>query len=328
MIYVMCPAHIKTGGTELLHQLVYQLGKLNKEAQIVYTGVMDGKDPMPEAFSEYIDGYLYSENIEDNPSNILVVSEVACNQLAKYHYIKKYIWWLSVDNYTARNGFLGRMKIQGFRTAVSLLLKGKITHLNKYVHLADLHLCQSYYAIDFVKRLGVAKDKIAYLSDYINDIYTTNKYDKDNKSRINYVLYNPSKGFNFTKKLIESAPELHWKPLQNMTTEQVMNLMRESKVYIDFGNHPGKDRFPREAAMSGCCIITGMRGSAAFFEDVRIPKEFKFDENEQFVENKIIAKINECLNDYDSVQTKFDSYRAFIRSEKQKFIEDVNEIFL
>ena len=51
-----------------------------------------------------------------------------------------------------------------------------------------------------------------------------------------------------------------------MTPEQVVDLMSESKVYIDFGNHPGKDRIPREAVINGCCVITGVRGSARFKE--------------------------------------------------------------
>lgn len=55
--------------------------------------------------------------------------------------------------------------------------------------------------------------------------------------------------------------------------------MSKSKVYIDFGNHPGKDRIPREAAISGCIVITGKRGAAAFAEDVCIPETYKFDES-------------------------------------------------
>ena len=327
MIYVMCPANIKTGGTELLHQLVYQLMKQGKEARIVYSGYKSGESPMPYAFKEYIDNYLLPENIEDNERNVLVVSEVECEYLAQYSKMKKYIWWLSVDNYVARDGFLGRMKVQGLKTAVSLLLKGKIIHLRKYIKLADRHLCQSYYAIEYVKSLGVPQNKIFYLSDYINDMYIENEETIDRDSKKKYVLYNPAKGIVFTKRLIAKAPDIDWKPLKNMTTEQVAKLMQKSMVYIDFGNHPGKDRIPREAAISGCCIITGRKGSAAFVEDVKIPDTFKFDENETNVENKVISKIRECLNDYSSINSEFDSYRDYIRNEKNKFSEDVDKIF-
>ena len=30
---------------------------------------------------------------------------------------------------------------------------------------------------------------------------------------------------------------------ENLTTKQVKELLLKSKVYIDFGNHPGKDRY-------------------------------------------------------------------------------------
>ena len=33
--------------------------------------------------------------------------------------------------------------------------------------------------------------------------------------------------------------------LIGMTTEEMRSCMSKSKVYIDFGNHPGKDRIPR-----------------------------------------------------------------------------------
>jgi len=43
------------------------------------------------------------------------------------------------------------------------------------------------------------------------------------------------------------------------------------KLYVDFGKHPGKDRMPREAAVHGCCIITGRRGAAGNPFDIPIP---------------------------------------------------------
>ena len=45
------------------------------------------------------------------------------------------------------------------------------------------------------------------------------------------------------------AQDLRWVPLIGMTTEEMRSCMSKSKVYIDFGNHPGKDRIPREAAI-------------------------------------------------------------------------------
>ena len=98
-------------------------------------------------------------------------------------------------------------------------------------------------------------------------------------------------------------------------------------MYIDFGNHPGKDRFPREAAMCGCCVITGKRGSARYFEDVPVADEFKFDENNKSLE-KIISKIRCCLDDYENQVIKFEKYRDMIKGEYDVFQKDVKKIFI
>ena len=41
MIYVLCPADVKTGGTELLHQLVKTLTDVKVPAGIVYTEISE-----------------------------------------------------------------------------------------------------------------------------------------------------------------------------------------------------------------------------------------------------------------------------------------------
>ena len=54
-----------------------------------------------------------------------------------------------------------------------------------------------------------------------------------------------------------------------MTEREVEDCLSQAKVYIDFGGHPGKDRIPREAALCGCCVVTGRRGAAG--NDVEVP---------------------------------------------------------
>lgn len=148
-----------------------------------------------------------------------------------------------------------------------------------------------------------------------------------NKQKSNKVLYNPKKGYRFTKRIIKRANDLEWVPIKNLTTTQVKELLLQSKVYIDFGNHPGKDRFPREAAMCGCVIITGKRGSAKFCEDVPIDDVFKFKDSRKNI-NKIVTKIKECLNNYDTKNKKFENYRNYIKGEKEQFKKDIDTIFV
>ena len=48
-------------------------------------------------------------------------------------------------------------------------------------------------------------------------------------------------------------------------------------IYIDFGHHPDKERLPREAAIHGCIVITGLCGSAANSQDVPLPNYLKLN---------------------------------------------------
>lgn len=329
-VYVLCPPYVKTGGTELLHQLVHQINSLGGNAFIVYQAKSKEDAHVSKAFSIYINNFLVPEQIDDNENNLLIVPEIYCYLLNRFCHIKKAVWWLSVDNFLLFDGgFKGRIQQRGFFKGVLGALHGltRQEFHNSYglLHNADMHLCQSYYAIDFLAKLGITKN-ILYLSDYINDVYIENSSKIDLNKKDDIVLYNPKKGFEFTRKLIEQGKDIHWVAIQGMTTEEVQDLMRRSKVYIDFGNHPGKDRIPREAAMSFCCVITGKRGSAAFSEDVPIPEMYKFDDNDKQI-NNIIKLICSCVKNYDSRINDFTEYRQFILGEKQKFTDDIKTIF-
>ena len=111
-----------------------------------------------------------------------------------------------------------------------------------------------------------------------------------------------------------------------MTTQEVVQLVRSAKVYIDFGNHPGKDRIPREAAIGGCIVITGKKGSAAFEEDVPIPNKYKFDE-EKNTNVEIIETLKFALANYEEEQKLFKNYINVISEEKNEFIEDIRSVF-
>lgn len=330
-IYVLCPLGIKTGGPELLHQLVYQINKETKEYHAVIAYNFVGKQKRVKEFEKYIgNNWINVNEIEDTKDNILIIPETSISFFDKYKNLKKYIWWLSVDNYLLGSSFKYRLENIGLLNAIYAKFKGYIKDYSSQIKQADLNLCQSFYAVDFVKNMGIPKKKIAYLSDYINDLYIKD-IKKNNKShRSNIVLYNPKKGYTFTKKLIKYCQDRKcnwkWVPLINMTNAEVKSYLENCKVYIDFGNHPGKDRFPREAAISGCCIITGKKGAAAYYEDVPIPDQYKFqDIKDNF--DSIYKKINECVNNYTTNIEDFSKYRNFILSEKSEFINDCKFIF-
>lgn len=159
------------------------------------------------------------------------------------------------------------------------------------------------------------------VTDYLNRAHL-NRVDS-HIPREKIIAYNPLKGFNITSALMRRFPELNFVPIRNMTPDEVSNLLQRSMIYIDFGQHPGKDRFPREAAMAGCCIITGRRGSAANAVDVPIPSRFKIDECDYDFESRVGSLIEEVFSNYDAVNSSFDSYRNVIKREPELFNDQV-----
>ena len=189
-----------------------------------------------------------------------------------------------------------------------------------------IHFVQSEYARLFVKINGVPDYKIYMVEDYLNQAFLSKAAQVDLSRKENFVAYNPKKGFEVTQLLIKLALDIAWRPIQNMTPEQVQELLAAAKVYIDFGNHPGKDRIPREAAISGCVVITGKRGAANNDVDINIPEEFKFDES---ITNpqQVIEKIREVFDNFSAAHEKQADYRARILDDKNRFAREVADAF-
>jgi hypothetical protein len=98
--------------------------------------------------------------------------------------------------------------------------------------------------------------------------------------------------------------------------------MTQSKIYIDFGHHPGKDRFPREAASCGCLIITSFEGSAQFFNDVTIDPKYKFNNIDGV--SDLIKDIFENFSDHFD---NFGLYRKMIADEKEVFYKQIKNTY-
>jgi hypothetical protein len=339
-VYIYCPAGVVTGGIELLHQLSDLLNRKGVDAYIVYLG----REPheIPSEYKSY--QVKTTEHIIDEADNLIVYYEAGMIISEIQSTIKKaqiLFWWLSIDNYfkgskhiislTDHFQFdkLNTLKIIASRVN-NLIMKRRNYFKNNisFAHqLSDkriIHAYQSEYARVFLDNRGIKT--LVPLKDYIN-IDHTNISSMDNKEdREDIILYNPKKGLQFTKKIIAQTPDLNWIPIENMTRLEVVDLMKKSKLYVDFGNHPGKDRLPRECAMNRCCIITGSRGAAYYFEDIAIDAEYKFDEKTARIDD-IALKIRSILSNYSTEIDKFDNYRSKILTEKNEFEEQVYTLF-
>jgi len=312
-IYVGCPAARATGGPTLTHQLCYKLNEHGYNAKMYYYHRKAGVDPVHPRYKSFNNEHVL--RIPDSENSFVIAPETNTNMLKPLKKVQKVIWWMSVDNYFDKFLKSRRNKVLN----IMGLLKLNIDRTDL------LHFVQSQYAYEFLLNRGIDKNRIYYLSDYLNDIFIRNAV-LSNVEKENYVLYNPKKGYEFTRKIIEAAPHIQWKPLENLSPEEMLQWLKKSKVYIDFGNHPGKDRIPREAAICGCCVITGKKGSAKNNEDVKIPEGYKFDGIYANIPN-IIDKINNVLDDYDKYTCQFDEYRQIILNEENRFDKDVYETF-
>ena len=327
IIYVLCPHMVLSGGPELLHQLVFYLNSSGVESYITYYGYKPERG-VPVEYSHYADDFIVFPNINDSEENIVVIPEIRSYFIKDIRNAKKVFWWMSVDNYflsqCLRLDIIKLGIIKGIHKWIQRKCMVVFDGSPRYLPLRKfpndiIHLVQSEYAAEFLRKNHIYD--FLFLTDYINDdFFSYPRYSE----KENVVVYNPRKGKRFTERLIRYCPDITFIPLENLSRKEMIATISKAKVYIDFGNHPGKDRIPREAAVLGCCIITGKRGSASNCIDVPIPSAYKFDQS-IFSLRKIKNTLERCLFHYDECIGDFDGYVSIIKSEKTEFIKQIEQ---
>lgn len=310
-IYVACPGNSVTGGPEALHQLADSLLAQGIDASIIYYP-FESEFKTPDVYKHY---RVKTSKLSEVTKNDLVVIPETRTRLAKSVPTENIaIWWLSIDHYygypLSHPTFNQRFN-HFFR-----ILKGRKLSLSRMKHY--IHLAQSDYASEHLSKNGLKSLK---LTDYLGESHLT-KSDQT-LSRVNQIAFNPKKGLRFTSALRSNLPDLKFIPIENMTSTEVKELLAASKLYMDFGNHPGTDRLPREAAVAGCCIVTGLQGSAAFASDVAIPGRFKIDESQENFIESFKTVVDEVFSDFENVSGEFDHYRHSIRQGRETFFKEV-----
>lgn len=294
-IYIACLKNLVTGGIELLHQLCHEL---NTYADIdAYIWFEDEKDAIiPEPYKKY--GNIVAINSRPSKDTVLIFPESWAKMLnedmfkdyTKVLYLESVYWY---EHWIPKEQYL------------------------KFPE-GTIFLSQSWYAYTWLKeKTGL---EAIMVTDYLNDEYMSADLSKPRKRQ---VLYNPKKGLEVTKRIMVELPNEKFIPIANMSVSEVKALMEESMLYIDFGNHPGKDRIPREAAMCGCCVITNRKGSADNLIDVPIPSEYKF--HECFMD-LAISQMKFVLDNYNGCKYDFDDYREVIKNEKGWFKKGVEKL--
>jgi len=330
-IFIFNASNAKPGGCEGLYQLEDKLLKLGHDAYMVF--IPSSENPVPDIFKKY--NVKIAQEVEDDKDNVLITPECWISKLTPYKNIQKAIYWLSVEHaertisttaLSTNSKYPKLKKIPGLRKTYTTLYK-----FFKTINFKDenlLHLAPCAYPIDYLQKEGLYN--IYPVADYaytLQNLRTNPLFErKSGKYRENNILYNPKKNGRFLKKIINKSPQFNWIKIEKLTPDGVLELMTKSKVYIDFGYHPGKERMPREAIVCGCCVIVGKKGTAKYFQDVPILNKYKFDFERKEIK-KIIATIQDCLDNYDERIKEFETYRRITEMQEENMEFNIRQLF-
>jgi hypothetical protein len=104
--------------------------------------------------------------------------------------------------------------------------------------------------------------------------------------------------------------------ITGMSRRQTMEVLSKSRLYIDLGHQPGRDRLPREAALHHAHVMVNLKGAGGFYHDAPLTNEFKFN-----VADKAAAflKIRNTLSLQDDSSESQIFYRDWVKSQQEMF---------
>lgn len=317
-VQVLCPGNAVTGGPEALHHLVHLLRELGVDARLVYTP-LDTKFDVPQAYKDF---NVEVGRFQDISGDLIIFPEIQPMDALAVKHAKAAIWWLSVDN------FLERRHTSKIRDKVRYwkgVLKGRRPRQGVEALKGVIHFSQSYYSSEYLKSNGIP---FVDLYEPINSRFLSRDLDTGINGRVDEILFNPGKGKKFTDCLIARFPEIKFTPLKGFTREQLALKFQTAKLYIDFGHHPGRDRMPREAAMHGCCVVTGRMGAAWNPVDIPITDKYKLDSSLPEFETNFGALAKDIFVNFKQHHDHFDAYRDRIMTEPQTFRSQIAGFFV
>ena len=311
---IHCPSNsLNNGGVETLHQLGFHLKKNNFKVFISFFPNIDN-ELIPKKLINYNLSY---KKFEDEQNFIHIIPEVETIRTKLIKKGKCIIYWLSVDSYYRRNLDKSFWKNWNYYRK-SINKRIFFFNLKKHYHLAN-----SYYAKKFLQKKKINSQILkGYISNYFDGEF-------DISRKKNIILYNPVKDQNHYKKIMQLLPHYEFIALSKMTDFEIKDYYHQSKIFMDLGTHPGRERMPREAGMMGCILIVANRGSAANDFDVPINNLYKMNLKEKNIYNKVANLIENIFKNYENHLTNFEIYKEKIshKNDSQLFDETVREYF-
>ncbi|CAN7356283.1 hypothetical protein LJR225_002140 [Phenylobacterium sp. LjRoot225] len=269
-VVIFCPTGV-TGGPEAIHQLSHALNAIGVRCSLVHIGptntvrVAGGKliamePPHPgvlQAYAEYAPQVPAEIPVDAN--TLLIFPEGLAWLQHRFVGCGVAVWWLSIDNF--------------FRALGADDDEDADVVLRRVLGRADLiHLHQSVYARDWLRERGV--EQLYDLADYTSTAFTAAPARSPSPSPA--ISYNGAKGSDLAADFFAANPQFDALPLRGYSRGELRAIFRARRIYVDFGHFPGKDRLPREAAVSGSVVFIHRHASGDCYDDFPLPDLFKF----------------------------------------------------
>lgn len=305
---MVCHHDTVTGGPEAMHQLCHTLRSLGCESSIIYysdqinisethANSIKPTEKLKFAYKKY--NASHEDSITLNDNDIIIFPEIYAKFATLKLVCKTGIWWLSVDNAINWN----------------TILKYKNISQPIFDSKDIIHFYQSEYAHRYL--IDNSAKIIAPLFDYTS--IEMKKWIPNEHFEKSYdVAIFPSKGGQLATEFIQKEPNLKYIQIANMSKKQVTQSLASTHIYIDFGNQPGKDRVPREAAACGCLVFLHRQGSAAYYEDSPLDDFFLFT-SEDVTSGNLSERIKFSLANIDQISSFQDYFKNKIKNEKSEF---------
>ncbi len=315
---ILCPRKTETGGPEALHQLGAALIAAGHDAAMHYVPAR-ASNQCPPRYLHY--GVPVAYQLADRPDVVVVIPEVMTDWVWRLHHAQRLIWWLSVAFY--------RQRPKKWTKRAKLWLRERLPSRRPYTFQPLPRLKHVYHG-EYVRRflVGNGIDDALPLCEFLSPAFLMSEAEVPAGPRRNQGLYNPRKGLAFTQQVIAACADtsIEFLPLSGYNEDELRALFGSSKLYIDFCEHPGRDRMPREAASCGCVVFTGQRGSAGNPVDVPLPPFYKLDEQQPETLAALRARLLQACEAYDEHRHAQAGYRQWIRSLPQAFGADVARV--
>ena len=314
-IAIATPIGVETGGPEALHQLCAKLRMLGLSAYLYPIPGTENSAPV-ERYK------IYNAPIDTSISsrNILIVPETVPEMIKLGN--RTIIWWLSIDN-SPLNKF-SRKQLLDFqhvsynhnfdRQPIETLYDTDFWTM--FFSNNVRHYAQSYYARHVLKSKFQTPSKM--LTDYINYDYKQ-KIKSGNKSQISFS-FKGSEHFEYFKNSLVDHEVVR---IVDFTRTEVIENLLKTRLFIDVGHQPGRDRMPREAALLKAHVMMNSAGAGRFFRDAPLSNNFKIDLVNR---EESLLKILNYLNKSPKPSFSQIAYRKWVDSQEKTFEKEVQNL--